>query len=266
MPRIQLNKVHSPRQLGWRIALLLLLIISLVLGLITFLNYSNYRKNYLELNLTRHLTMARDLRQTVEAGLNIGLAPAANSQLRRAMPQLAGTQIDTRYIAIVDQNGLVMQHGDVPQQGETYWRGQTEHKEHNTESGYWHRNEGSVLQIGMPFSNNFNLRAGAVIIGYDMGITEAALAAMRHKLLLDLCYATLLSALILLGGCHWLTLRMRRELTALDQALAQGQVEPLADEVLGADVVAGIEHFMHEADQVSVHLTDIETHLKRQAP
>jgi hypothetical protein len=67
-------------------------IIALAIGLISFLNYSNYERTYRQLNVSRITVVARDLRQAIEAGLNVGLAPRSNTQLEKA---LANARDDT---------------------------------------------------------------------------------------------------------------------------------------------------------------------------
>ena len=68
-----------------RIGIPISLIVALAVGLISFLNYYNYEKTYRQLNVSRITVVARDLRQTIEAGLNVGLAPRSNTQLEKAL-------------------------------------------------------------------------------------------------------------------------------------------------------------------------------------
>ena len=67
------------------------LIIALAIGLISFLNYYNYEKTYSQLNVSRITVVARDLRQAIETGLNVGLAPRNNTQLDKALATAGNT-------------------------------------------------------------------------------------------------------------------------------------------------------------------------------
>src|ERR1700739_2918511 len=98
-PRNTARRPHSA--FWWRIGGLLVLVMSVVLLLISFLNYSNYRKTYLELNLTRYLVMAKDLRQTVESGLNIGRRPSENLQLLPMMQAMENRRDGIRYVGVI---------------------------------------------------------------------------------------------------------------------------------------------------------------------
>jgi hypothetical protein len=62
-----------------RLGLPISLIIALAIGFISFLNYYNYRKTYQQLNVARIMVVAHDLRQAIESGLNVGLAPRSNT-------------------------------------------------------------------------------------------------------------------------------------------------------------------------------------------
>src|SRR5258705_3889779 len=68
-----------------RLGLPISLIIALAIGLISFLNYYNYRKTYPQLNVARLMVVARDLRQAVESGLNVGMVPRRNTQLATSL-------------------------------------------------------------------------------------------------------------------------------------------------------------------------------------
>ena len=47
--------------------------------------FYNYEKTYRQLNVSRITVVARDLRQAIETGLNVGLAPRNNTELDKAL-------------------------------------------------------------------------------------------------------------------------------------------------------------------------------------
>lgn len=226
------------------ISALLILVISSVLVIISFLNYSNYRKNFLELNLTRYLVVAKDLRQSIEAGLNIGLPPAANTRLRPAMEDLAKQQAGTQYIAIFDDQGAFILQGAVPDAVRLEWQNKLRVSEN-----YWQTSRSDTLELGMPFHNNFNLKTGAVVIGYARQPIENAMADMRRRLLLDTLQTLLLAAACTMAGVYLLTRKMEQELSAVqdvvDKISTSEQAPQLAANTLDATVQQDLNMFAH---------------------
>lgn len=262
MATLTLDKVHESSQanhLWWRIGLLLILVIAFVLSLISFLNYSNYRKNYLELNLTRYLIMGKDLRQTIESGLNIGIFPAENLNLRPTMKELAQRQMDTRYIGILDESGIVIQEGNFPANIPAHWQTLLER---TAADAYWQDSDASHFEIGMPFSNNFNLKTGAVVIGYDRGAIEAATSNMRRKIILNLLQTLLLCAVVIFGGCWLLTRKLASNLSIIDQALKLSLQAPqpvqVSEALLGSAMAQDINAFTAISHQVAQELNQLE--------
>ena len=85
---------RAPERALWlRLGLPISLIIALAIGFVSFLNFYNYGKTYRELNVARLAVMARDVRQAIESGLNVGLAPRStpSSQARLQPPKSKST-------------------------------------------------------------------------------------------------------------------------------------------------------------------------------
>jgi sensor histidine kinase regulating citrate/malate metabolism len=235
------KRTNNSDNLWWHIGILLMLVIAFVLSLISFLNYSNYRKTYLDLNFTRYLVMGKDLRQTIETGLNIGLSASENTNLRPTMKELAKRQNDTRYIAIVnDVGGIVIKEGEIPDDN---WKTRFTQTENDA---YWRATDAETFQIGMPFYNNFNIKIGAVIIGYDRVVIEAATSDMLRKLALNLLQSLILSAAVIFAGAYLLTRKLKRELAVIDkniEASLNDEPQNLAEGALGSHVAWDINAF-----------------------
>lgn len=213
--------VFRSNRMWFRISALLILVISAVLVIVSFLNYSNYRKNFLQLNLARYLVVANDLRQTVEAGLNIGLDPDANVRLLPAMQELTKQQRGTRFIAVLHTNGAVIKVGSVDAHAATDWQ-----RRMPSADTYWQASRGDNAEIGMIFHNNFGLKAGAVVIGYDRLAIEDAMADMRRKLFLNTVQILTAAVVLILLGVHFLTRRFGKELDAISRVVDRVLTEP----------------------------------------
>jgi len=86
-----------------RLGLPISLIIALAIGFISFLNYYNYRKTYQQLNVARIMVVARDLRQAIESGLNVGLAPRSNTQLAASLAVAKDHIEGVRFAVVIDE-------------------------------------------------------------------------------------------------------------------------------------------------------------------
>jgi hypothetical protein len=256
--------IHSSsgrHALWWRMALLLLLVTAFVLVLITFLNYANYRKTYLELNLTRYLVLGKDLRQTIETGLNNGLSPAENTRIRPAMSEAAEQQLGTRFIAIVDAAGAILSEGTVPADAAGEWQSRLSHTGADT---FWHAQQSDTYQIGLPFTNSFNIKTGAVVIAYDRAMIERATTRMLYQLCLDMLKTFAVFAVFTLAGVHALTRRLHRELAAagdkIDRTLAavhQPQAR-IDSAVLGANITDQMNDFENLSRRVEQLIAELD--------
>jgi hypothetical protein len=101
MARLRLPRSTIP--LWVRLGVPIALIVALAIGLISFLNYYNYEKTYRQLNVSRITVVARDLRQAIEAGLNVGLAPRNNTQLDNALAVAKDHTEGLRFAVVIDE-------------------------------------------------------------------------------------------------------------------------------------------------------------------
>lgn len=256
--RHQSSKQREHGVLWWRISALLVVVIAFVLVLISFLNYSNYRKTYLELNQTRYLVLVKDLRQTVEAGLNIGLRPSENVRLLPAIKELTH-QSGVRYISVVDDLGEMVLEGKIPEASAQAWKwrlGTT-----NTDA-HWQTGDADTFELGMPFNNNFNIKAGAVVIGYDKALVEDATDAMLRKLGMDVVLTLFLLALLTMAGVYLLTHKFGEELAdvaaMIDNTLSAATPPTVPAHVLGGGMAADINEFTALSHQVIRDITQLE--------
>src|SRR5436309_2255935 len=103
-PSVTRRSLSAAVPLWIQLSLPISLVIALSIGLIDFLNFHNYQKAYRQLSLARITVVGRDLREAIEGGLTIGLAPRNNAQLDLALaPARANTQ-GLRFAAIIDEN------------------------------------------------------------------------------------------------------------------------------------------------------------------
>ena len=235
------RRQHS---LWLRIGTLLILVIALVLLLISYLNYSNYRKAYLDLNLTRYMIVAKDVRQSVLGGLNVGLAPAENARLLPSIREQARRESGIHFIGVIDESGAVIGAGRISPAAAARWRASLAA---TAPDAYWQTSDADTIEIGIPFMNNFNIKAGAVVIGYDKRAIESAASDMLGKLGLDLVLTLACVAALTLAGVHLVTRKFCRALASvaatIGSALGQGTPLRAQGDFLGAGVADEINDF-----------------------
>lgn len=252
---------RRPRRntLWLRIGGLLVLVIASVLILISFLNYSNYRKNYLELNLTRYLVLAKDTRQNIVGALNIGLRPAEDEHLPAALAEMAQRYEGIRYIGVLDESGRLLGRGQLPAQTPANWMRRIAATDADA---YWQAANGDTFQIGLPFVNNFGIKIGAVVIGYERTRIEANISDMLRKMCVDVAQTLVLIALLTMAGVYILTRRLANDLSevgaTIDSALGAA-TPPLVDEhLLGEGVARDINAFTTVSHRLAGELARLE--------
>ncbi|MDK2124326.1 hypothetical protein [Parachitinimonas caeni] len=196
---------RRPAALWLLVGGLLAMVIAFVLSVVVLLNYANFRKSLQEQYLTRHLVLAKDLRQTIEAGMNIGLTTAENTRLPRILNALRSQHAALHFVGICDANGRwQLSQGEPPEQGPDYWR---ERLNAIAPESSWLTSSGRNYLVGLSFVNNFAVKEGAIVIGYDREEIDRA----THHMLIVLAQQALLTqalfTVLSLAGAWLLTRR-----------------------------------------------------------
>ena len=237
-----------------RLGIPISLIIALAIGLISFLNYYNYEKTYKQLNVSRITVVARDLRQGIETGLNVGLAPRNNTQLGKDLELARQHTEGLRFAVVIDENANRLVEVGEPAAEQDWQRRLSS----IGSQASWLGEGTHTYQVGMPYRNSFGVIIGAVVLGYDKAAIDQATSAMRLALLADWATAVAVLSLAALLGVWWVTHRLEQELTEADAALGR----TLADDapptlelpVLGEAVENGIPEFVRQSRAASAAL------------
>lgn len=272
MVALAVQEMHDgtsqPRRntLWLRIGGLLVLVITSVLVLISFLNYSNYRKSYLELNLTRYLVLAKDMRQSIVAGLNIGLRPSEDEHLQAGLAEMARRFEGIGYIGVLDESGRLLGQGRLPQQPADSWKKRIAATEADA---YWQAKTADTYQIGLPFVNNFGIKVGAVVIGYERKPIERNIGDMRRRMTVDVAQTLFLMALLTMAGVTILTRRLAADLSTvggtIDGALGAATPPQVDGHLLGEEVAHDINEFTTASHRLASQMTRLEHKLGQDA-
>ena len=228
------------------------LIIALAIGLISFLNYYNFEKSFRELNVSRVSVLARDLRQAIEVGLNIGLAPRDNLELAREIAAARDRTVGLRFATVIDEHGRrLMEVGSAG--AEQDWGSRLDGQN-------WLGEDADSYQIGLPYRNSFGLISGAIILGYDKAEIERAMSKMRQALLTDWLIAVVAVSLLVMLGTWLITRRLRHELDVAESALTSnhsGETAPkLHLPILGEEIEQGLSDLINKKASFAEGMTD----------
>lgn len=240
--------------LWMRLGVPIALIIALAIGLISFLNYYNYERTYRQLNVSRITVVARDLRQAIEAGLNVGLSPRNNTQLDGALAIAKDKTAGLRFAVVIDEKAnRTVEVGEAAPEQDWLKRLQGIGNELS-----WIGESRDTYQVGLPFRNSFGVMVGAVILGYDKAAIDRANAAMRFALLVDWLAAVAVLTILALLGVRMVTRRLESELTQAEAALDRAQPGAATPELrlplLGDEIERGIPAFIRQTQAAQAQL------------
>ncbi len=203
--------------LWFRIGGLLALVIAFVVALLSFLNYANFRKTVQGLHETRYLVLGKDIRQTVEAGLSLGLTPEQNARLPLLFKELQSAWPAIRYAGVVNTAAQpILGAGQAAKEGRASWH---ERIQAGTPDGIWHWRADHESAVGLTIADNFGGKAGAVVIVYDDREVAAAASTMATQLLWRALGVMLAASLLAWLGAWWLTRALAAELDAAEAVL-----------------------------------------------
>lgn len=242
-----------------RLSVHISLIIALAIGLISFLNYYNFEKSFRELNVARVSVVARDLRQAIEVGLNIGLAPRDNLELAREIAAAKDRTTGLRFAAVIDEQGRrLLEIGSASAEQDWGLR---------LDGQGWLGEDPDSYQIGLPYRNSFGLISGAIILGYDKVEIVRATAKMRQALLIDWIIAVLAVSFLVMLGTWLITRRLRHELDVAESALKIADRDTGAPKlhlpILGKEVEQGLSDLVRKQASLMEDAADKPAHSLR---
>ncbi|WP_269532020.1 hypothetical protein [Chitinimonas sp. BJYL2] len=241
---------HPLRQrapLWFRIGGLLALVIAFVVALLTFLNYANFRKTVQELHQARYLALGKDLRQSVEAGLSLGLLPDQNARLPALFAETRKSWPAVSYVGVIDPAGKTLAVAGQAREGElTAW---ADRIDNHAADASWYWQAGSQSAVGLSLTDNYGGKAGAIVIAYDDRDITALGNTMLWTLLWRALGVMLAAAALAWLGAWWLTRQLAAELDDAEAVLAGASLPPDTRQL-----VAETQHFVAAIDNAQAQI------------
>jgi sensor histidine kinase regulating citrate/malate metabolism len=166
------------RSLKWNLFAAIITIMACCLGLISFLNYCNFEKDLYSFVRSRFLVVSRDLKNTVEYGLNLGLGLSELKNIQQLVVETRERDTDIADLMVLDQQGTILFHSDptrVGRQAEAGWL-QQGLLDRNTPA--LHTGNQVVQQTILPLVNQFNIMVGSLVLSYPNSVIQQPEKAM----------------------------------------------------------------------------------------
>jgi sensor histidine kinase regulating citrate/malate metabolism len=176
----RVTKMKRGLSLRAKISVMIILLLTFALLLNVFLNYFNFEKNYTSMVHSRFLVIARDLQNTAEYGLGLGLSLPELKNLQEVINGILDEQKDIVSIAIFDDQGQIIFHTDPGEKGKTVsglWIGSLDK---GTISEFTDDDKSAIL---LPLTNAFNIRTGALALYFPKSHIEIPVNNMFSYLL-----------------------------------------------------------------------------------
>ena len=163
-----------------KISVMIILLLAFALLLNVFLNYFNFEKNYTSMVHSRFFVIARDLQNTAEYGLSLGLSLPELKNLQEVIDGILDEQKDIVSIGIFDDQSQVIFHTDPKEKGKTV---PSIAMESLGEEDIYEFNDDGKSVILLPLTNAFNVRTGALALSFPKSHIEIPVKNMFSYLL-----------------------------------------------------------------------------------
>lgn len=237
--------------LSMRIASMVALVIVMTIGLISFLNYSNYRKNYHEFIQSRYLVLANDIKQTIEYSLNLGLPLGQLEQAQRLLDEIKLRMPSILFIRVFNDQKNIAFATEPALIGKPIDPAWFDIIDRTRKDAHWHGEDDAAYLVAVPIVNNFDVKVGAVVVGYSKAQFEANSTLMGQRLMMDTLGVTVVTLLLMLIGIRLIMRKIEPGMVQVEQSLDRFLDDPNAPLPTAAAAGSALEHDIAEFEQAS---------------
>lgn len=220
-------------------------------ALVAFLNFSNYRKTYAELTRSGYLVLANDLKQSIEYALNLGLPLGQLTQAQQLMTEIKSREPNIRFIHVFSDQGKFIFSTEPDTIGtpvNTAWLG---HLDRVKQNAHWQDASEQAYLVAIPVVNNFDVKVGAVLIGYSKQEFDKKAEVMQHRLGLDALSVLAGFLLLTIAGVFLILRKLEVNVAFLEHSLNEfiehPNSVPPSDKKLDVD----LQHDILEFEEIS---------------
>lgn len=166
-----------------KISLIVISIITFALLLNVFLNFCNFEKNYTNMVNSRILVIAKDLQNTAEYGLGLGLSLPEVRNIQKVIDNIKKENADVESIIIFDGKGKVLFDTNPKPIMKIVPRRWVEILNKINIDVSSKLKEDDKLIVFLPLTNAFNAKVGAVALGYPRSYINGSVKQMLFSLI-----------------------------------------------------------------------------------
>lgn len=187
-----------------RLVVMTLGVVLFALVLNALLSYFNFEKTYSQLVTARYLVLAKDVRQSIEYGLNLGFSLAEMKNLRALVGEVASQNPAIRSVAVLDSRGEVLFSSQGSQVGPHSsvggWPAAVEPKAQRIATM-----EEGANTVSVPITNPFGATVGRVVLSYYDSAKAEKMNALLVFLLGNVAMVMVLMVLVVSPGVYLMT-------------------------------------------------------------
>jgi hypothetical protein len=194
------------------------LVLSISLGLVSYLSYAKFRHAFIDLEASQYKAIGAELVAVFENSLNLGLGLNEIDNLQRMLDLERSPERPIVAIEVwAGASALLASSSDDSLGGVTM---PTPVSAETDRNGAWHSKEVDHFFVGLPIINSFDETAGMLVLRYRTESFDRAMAEVRQMLFRS--YGTAwLTCLVVLIPLIWLVFRpMTRGLRIMTNAIA----------------------------------------------
>jgi hypothetical protein len=202
-----------------KISVMIIFILAFALLLNVFLNYFNFRKNYSNTADSRFFVMARDLRNTAEYGLGMGLLLPELKNIQEVIDEIVKEHEDIVSIAVFNDMGQVIFDTDPDEIGKQVppeWVGKLKEIDEEAISKLTHKDRFVVF---LPLMNTFNIKVGGLTLSFARSHIDRPVKSMFSYLFRYFSILLVISAIVIFMGVSLFSRDIVRDFSKMQSSL-----------------------------------------------
>ena len=245
-----------------KISLTIVLILVFALSLNVLLNYFNFNNTYNGLVVSRYGVIGRDLRNSIERAMNLGLELKSIQGIPRLIREKKNAAEGIVFIRIFDSKGRILFDTNPKMPGRNVpdsWRDWLLNTPNIERAGPRDLEHPLALAIGYPLLNSFHARGGGLAIGYSRGSVTKIIEEMLLYLGRNLILYSSLFAFLSFAGVYYIMRGPIADFRSINSALrTEENIEDGFVSSVGEDLQESVNSFRNKTRAMEAEMDALE--------
>ena len=212
-------KVKNGLSLKVKISIMIVLILTFALLLNVFLNFSNFEESYTNMIYSRFFVIAKDLRNTAEYGLSLGLLLPESKNIQEVINGIVSEQKDIVSIAVFNDSGQVIFHTNPEEKNKEIPSKWVEGLESMDKEEVLKFTHNDTFVIALPLINTFNIKVGGLALSFSKSHIEIPVRGMLLYLFKYFLVFLVVFAVITFMGVSFFSRDILKSLVTMQSSL-----------------------------------------------